>query len=159
MVAGGTTGDESPVVARMFTGEYTHQLDEKRRIIVPSDWRARVGRVGSLFVLPHFEQKCLNVYPLEDIEERMAGFRKHQMADNKAMEFSRILGSSSDIVTWDGQGRIRIRDKLLAFAGITDQVVMCGAMDKFQIWSQANHPGTGDVDQAALREIGMYVNF
>jgi DNA-binding transcriptional regulator/RsmH inhibitor MraZ len=63
------------------------------------------------------------------------------------------------VVTWDAQGRIRIKDKLLDFAGLQDQVVMIGALDKFQLWSPEQRPDMGLINQEKLKAAGRYVDF
>jgi len=143
----------------MFVGDFTHALDPKKRLTIPAVWRSQVGQPQSLFVLPDFHEKCLNVFPASEMARKLDRIRRHSMADRKAMEFARTLGSSADLVSWDSQGRIRIKDKLLNFAGITDQVQMIGALDKFQIWNPDLREDSGDVDQAKLVEAGLYVDF
>ena len=143
----------------MFTGDYLHSLDPKKRLTIPSLWRAQVGDPKSLFVLPDFHERCLNVLPASEMASRLEKIRKHSMADRKVMEFTRTLGAASDLVSWDTQGRVRIKDKLLAFAGITDQVQMIGAMHRFQLWNPASLPDQGEIDQGRLEETGLYMDF
>lgn len=146
-------------VMGVFLGEFQHSLDPKKRLTIPSEWRAQVSVPQSLFVLPDFYHKCLNVFPASVMAEKMEKMKKQSMSDRKAMEFARILGSASDLVSWDGQGRIRIKDKLLEFAGLDEQVLMVGAMYKFQLWKPENRPDAGEIDQVQLAEAGRYINF
>lgn len=156
---------DSPILAGvvsgigMFVGDFTHSLDPKKRLTIPAVWRAQVGQPESLFVLPDFHEKCLNVFPAAEMSRKLERIRRHSMADRKAMEFARTLGASADLVSWDSQGRIRIKDKLLDFAGITGQVQMIGALDKFQLWSPELRGDSVDVDQEKLVEAGLYVDF
>ncbi len=156
---------DSPILAGavsgigMFVGDFTHSLDPKKRITIPAVWRAQVGQPESLFVLPDFHEKCLNVFPAAEMSRKLERIRRHSMADRKAMEFARTLGSSADLVSWDTQGRIRIKDKLLDFAGIAGQVQMIGALDKFQLWNPELRDDSVEVDQAKLVEAGLYVDF
>lgn len=143
----------------MFVGDFTHSLDPKKRLTIPAVWRAQVGEPQSLFVLPDFHEKCLNVFPASEMSRKLERMRRHSMADRKAMEFARRLGASSDLVSWDSQGRIRIKDKLLDFAGITGQVEMIGALDKFQLWSPVLREESMDINQEKLVEAGLYVDF
>lgn len=143
----------------MFVGDFVHSLDPKKRLTIPSVWRSQVGSPKSLFVLPDFHYKCLNLFPASEMASKLEKIRKQSMSDKRAMEFARILGAASDLVPWDAQGRIRIKDKLLEFAGLTDQVVMVGALDKFQLWTPANRPDSGVIDQASLVEAGRYIDF
>lgn len=142
----------------MFVGSYLHSLDPKKRLTIPSVWRIQVGEPKNLFVLPDFHERCLNVLPAADMARRLEKVRRHSLADSKVMAFTRALGANSDLVSWDTQGRVRINDKLLQFAQITDQVQLVGAMDKFQLWNPALFTGGDEVDQAKLAETGMYVD-
>ena len=99
------------------------------------------------------------MFPASEMARKLDRIRRHSMADRKAMEFARTLGSSAGLVSWDSQGRIRIKDKLLNFAGIDDQVQMVGALDKFQLWNPELRVDSGDVDQGKLVEAGLYVDF
>ncbi len=143
----------------MFVGDFLHALDPKKRLTIPAVWRVQVGDPKSLFVLPDFHERCLNVLPAAEMARKLDKIRRHSMADRKAMEFTRTLGAASDLVSWDTQGRVRIKDKLLAFAGITDQVQMIGAMNRFQLWNPDNLVDSGEIDQARLEETGLYVDF
>ncbi len=143
----------------MFASEFMHSLDPKKRLTIPAVWRAQVGDPQSLFVLPDFHEKCLNVYPAAEMALKLEKMRRHSMADSKAMEFARRLGAASDLVSWDSQGRIRIKDKLLDFAGISGKVQMVGAMDKFQLWNPELRDDFDDIDQSKLMEAGLYVGF
>ena len=143
----------------VFFGEFQHSLDPKKRLTIPSEWRTQVTGPQGLFILPDFHHKCLNVFPAAVMAEKMEKMRKHSMSDRKAMEFARILGSASDLVSWDGQGRIRMKDKLLEFAGLEDQVLLVGSMYKFQLWKPENRPDGGEIDQDQLAEAGRYIDF
>lgn len=143
----------------VFFGDFQHSLDPKKRLTIPSEWRAQVTGQKGLFVLPDFFHKCLNVFPASVMTEKIEKMRRHSLSDRKAMEFARILGSASDLVSWDTQGRIRIKDKLLDFAELTDQVLMVGATYKFQLWNPANRPDVAAIDQAQLAEAGRYIDF
>ncbi len=142
----------------MFVGAYVHSLDPKKRITIPAVWRAQVGDPKSLFVLPDFNECCLNVLPASEMARRLERLRRHSLADKRAMGFMRALGANSDLVSWDTQGRVRINDKLLGFAQITDQVQLVGAMDKFQLWNPALRTESDVVDQQTLSEMGSYVD-
>jgi len=142
----------------MFVGEFRHALDPKKRLTIPSAWRALVAGPKSLYVLPDFHARCLNILPAEAMTRKLEKIRRHSMSDRKAMEFARRLGAVSELVPWDVQGRIRIKDKLLAFAGLKDQVVMIGALDRIELWSPEQQP-VMEIDQEGLAEAGRYVDF
>jgi MraZ protein len=120
---------------------------------------AQVGEPKSFSCCRIFHEPCLNVLPASEMARRLERLRRHSLSDKRAMAFTRTLGANSDLVSWDSQGRVRINDKLLAFAQITDQVQLVGAMDKFQLWNPALLTESDVVDQAKLSETGQYVDF
>jgi MraZ protein len=142
----------------VFVSTFTHSLDPKKRLTIPSQWRAQVGANG-LYVLPDISMKCLCVFPAAEIKQRLQKLRQHAMADRKAREFARVIGSKSDLVVWDTQGRIRIKDELLDLAGLTDQVVLVGALDRFELWAPDRLKETGGEDPASFEDAARYVGF
>ena len=144
----------------LFVGEFKHNLDPKRRLTIPSVWRSQVGSPKSLFVLPDFHERCLNVFPAEAMRHKLARLRERSsLSDPKVARFASIVGASADLMSWDAQGRIRIKDKLLGFAGLTDQVVMVGALDKFQLWNPKALGAEAEIDQHKLFEVGQEIDF
>ena len=166
-VTKGQDMDESNVILEneikgqgIFVGEFTHSLDPKKRLTIPSEWRAQVGSPKSLYVLCDVtDKKCLCVFSASELQRRIARIRDHSIADAKARQFSRMLGSKSDLVAWDSQGRIRIKDELLNFAGLVDQVVMAGTFQSFELWNPDNWKEVNGADGGNIREAAQYVGF
>ena len=144
-----------------FTSNFLHALDPKKRLTIPSVWRAEVGVPKSLYVLPGLNnEKCLYVYPAREMAKRLDKFRKIGIGDKKARLFARILASRSDLVAWDSQGRIRIKDELLTGAKITDQVKLVGAFDRFELWSpELWQEASASVDATTMDEAVRYLDF
>jgi MraZ protein len=144
-----------------FASNFAHSLDPKKRLTIPAVWRDQVGEPKSLYVLPGLnKEKCLYVYPAREITRRLEKFRKISIGDPKARMFARLLASNSDLLAWDSQGRIRIKDELLSYAGITSRVKLIGAWDRFEIWSpEAWKEATAAIDQAAMDDAVKYVDF
>ncbi len=141
----------------VFVSAFTHSLDPKKRLTIPSQWRAQVGNPKSLYVLPDVRHKCLCVFPAGEIALRLKKMRDYSMADDKARRFARTLASQSDLVAWDSQGRIRVKDDLLRFADLEDQVALVGAFDRFELWNPDNLKKAGDMDGTAMTEAAQYV--
>ena len=143
----------------VFVSNFTHSLDPKKRLTIPSAWRAQVDSPKSLYVLPDVHQKCLCVYPAGEMVRRLEKIRTHSIADPKARQFARVLASQSDLVSWDSQGRIRIKDGLLDFAALVDQVALVGAFDSFELWNPEYLKQARGMDRISLREAARYVGF
>jgi len=119
----------------VFVGSYRHQLDPKKRLTIPSGWREQVGVPEQVYVLPGVNEPCLNVFPAREMARRLERIGSLSVADVQGRQFLRTLASRSDLATWDAQGRIRVKDELLDYAGITSDVVLSGAFDNFELWS------------------------
>ena len=143
----------------LFVGRMTHSLDPKRRLTIPAVWRSMVGEPNSVYVIPDFRQKCLNVYPAREMLHKLERLRAHSMADEKAMQFARLLGEASDLLTWDTQGRIRVNDRQMAYAELVDEVVMVGALNRFELWSAERRAEPVVFEPLGLEEVAKYVGF
>ena len=142
----------------VFVNTYVHSLDAKKRLTIPADWRELVGVPGRLFVLPSVTELCLCVYPAREITRRIERLRNLSIADQKGRQLARTLASRSDLVPWDAQGRIRIKDELLGYAGLVSQVVLVGTFDGFELWSEEKwNEQQQHMDQQWLGEAARYV--
>lgn len=150
--------DELEMTGGFFTGEYVHTLDSKRRLTIPSEWREVVGDSHQLYVLPGLESKCLSLYRVPDFMRKIARLREHSIADPKARQMARILGSQSAFLSWDSAGRIRIKDDLLDYAGLDQKVVLVGALDRMELWSPGEWDSMGQQeDTGSLEDAVRYV--
>ena len=135
-------------------------MDSKKRLTIPSDWRELVGVPKRLFVLPGVNDKCLCVYPSREMTRRLEKLRNLSIADTKGRQLARTLASRSDLVPWDTQGRIRIKDDLLEYAELINQVVLVGTFDGFELWNPDRWKQVIDAtDQGGLGEAAQYVGF
>lgn len=116
-----------------FIGFFLHTLDVKKRLTVPLIWRGQVGDPQSLFVTAVHTNR-LYVLPSREIIRRLEKQGAHSITDVEMMLSDRMLGANSELLNWDSQGRIRIRDDLLAHAGLSEQVAMVGGFRHFEIW-------------------------
>jgi MraZ protein len=150
---------EAPVTQGVFVSRFTHSLDPKRRLTIPAEWRLQVGAPPALYVMPDIHERCLRVFPAREMAFRIEKIRRLSISDRKARFFSRVLASQSDLIPWDAQGRIRIKDALLDFAGLTDKVELVGAFDNFELWNPAQLESCGGADRLRLTDAAEYVGF
>lgn len=121
--------------AQFFVGQYRHALDPKQRLTIPSEWRAIVGAPSQVFVIPAVGERHLFVYPARSLAPRLQNVHNISMADPEGRNYLRIMGSRSELLSWDTQGRIRVRDELLAYAGVKGEAVLVGNWEGFEIWN------------------------
>ena len=155
-----TQEDIEGTMEGVFVNTYVHSLDTKKRLTIPREWREMVGVPEQLFVLPGVNDKCLYVYPAREMTRRMQRLQNLSIADRKGKQFKRTLASRTYFSGWDTQGRIRIKDELLNYAELINQVVLVGSLDGFELWNpdQWNEINTS-MDQESFGEAAQYVGF
>ena len=118
----------------MLIGEYTHNLDPKKRLSVPAKLRKVLGKGA---VITRGLDTCLFVFPVaqwRQLAEKLAALPISQ-ADSRS--FSRLLLSGAMEVTFDQLGRILVPDYLKTYAGLKRQVVVAGMYTRLEIWDAA----------------------
>ncbi len=120
----------------LFVGSYHHSLDPKRRLIIPSTWRSMLGETPRLYVLPHPDRKCLFLYTLQEMNRRLMTLRDAAAVDANDEQAVRAITASADALAVDAQGRVRIKDELLAHAEVSSKVVLVGTMTRMELWSE-----------------------
>ena len=118
----------------MFLGEFSHTIDDKGRLTLPSKFRALLA--GGLVVTRGID-KCLFVFPLNEWQNLAHKVSNLPLADPQAREFRRLLfsGASDDVP--DKQGRVLIPQYLREYAGLDGEVVVAGLNTHVEIWSPA----------------------
>lgn len=114
-----------------FLGSYTYTLDDKGRVSLPAAFRR--GAEDQRFVLLQVYAPGLALYPesaWREVEERLRGVLRN---DPDARTWVRRVLSSAVEVSPDSQGRILIPSRLQEAAGLEDQVLMVGMIDKVEI--------------------------
>lgn len=122
----------------LFVGSYHHALDPKRRLIIPSSWRSMLGESSRLYAFPHPDKPCLFLYSLQEMNRRLAKLRDVGMMDANDEQAIRAMTASADALSVDAQGRVRIKDELLAHAEVDSKVVLIGTMTRIELVSEKN---------------------
>jgi MraZ protein len=129
----------------VYQSRYRHGVDEKRRVQIPAKWRPSDEGVQFALVLwPHQEKSdaCLLVLPPKAFAEFVQKITAMPFADPKAEALRRILGEKSDRVQLDKAGRICLPDFMATAVGITDEAILNGMFDRFQIWNPERYEAT-----------------
>jgi MraZ protein len=125
------------MVPTYYNSCYRHGVDEKRRLQVPAKWRpARPGTQLTLILWPKSQEgPCLRVLPPEEMAELMSAIDAMPNDDPKKTVLKRFIGSESIQVALDKAGRICLPDAMARQAGIQDEAVLVGLLDRFEIWN------------------------
>ena len=111
-----------------------------------------MGDPKFVYVMPDPKDRCVNIIPVVEMKSRLDELRKKSLFDPALSNVLQTIGSNSEMPAVDGQGRIRISDKLLQFANLTTTVAMLGAVRMIKLWDPAALAPADKVDQAALRD-------
>ena len=117
----------------MLIGEYTHTLDEKKRLSLPSKFRKELGRK---IVITHGLDNSIFVYPEKEwakVSEKLSALGVGQ-SDSRG--FNRFMLGGAVEVSVDSIGRILIPDFLKEFAKLKNKVVLIGVHSRVEIWNQ-----------------------
>lgn len=119
----------------MFMGEYSHSLDGKGRLIIPSKFREALG---DRFVITRSLDPCLCVYTMEDWEKFVTRLNSLPYNVKKQRQLVRFFLSGANEAEADRQGRVLIPGNLREAAGIDKDVVLVGVGSRIEIWSRGS---------------------
>ncbi len=117
----------------MLIGEYTHTVDPKKRLSLPSKFRKELGKK---VVLTRGLDNCIFVYTLADWNQIAEKFGTLSMGQSGSRAFNRFMLSGATEVDVDTSGRVLIPDFLRDFAGIKTKVVLAGVYNRVEIWNE-----------------------
>ncbi|MDD2716016.1 MAG: division/cell wall cluster transcriptional repressor MraZ [Candidatus Wallbacteria bacterium] len=118
-----------------FSGEYTHNIDQKGRLILPSRFREQLG---DKFVVNYGLDSCLVIFSLDEWRKYLDKLSSLSDRKSENRQFLRVILSGKCEVETDSLGRFTIPLNLREKAGITKEVVIIGAGTKIEIWSKEN---------------------
>ncbi|MBR4003031.1 MAG: division/cell wall cluster transcriptional repressor MraZ [Clostridia bacterium] len=117
----------------MFFGEYSHALDEKGRIRIPSKLKAGLGE----YVATKGVDNCIYIFSKSYFEnEFLDSINRISAYALNGQNAVRAILSSTFEVEEDNQGRFVIPASLREFAGITKNVVSVGVGKRIEIWDE-----------------------
>ena len=120
-----------------YNSLYRFGLDDKRRVQIPSKWRpSRAGVEFTLILWPKAKEgPCLRVLPPKEMAELMRDIDAMPNSDPSKVVLKRFIGSESVQVALDKGGRIVLPEEMAKAAGIKDEALLVGLLDRFEIWN------------------------
>ena len=151
-------GDIGPGAGQVFLSTFEKQLDSKRRIVVPHEFRAAVGQpFDTVFCFPSIEADCLEGGGKALFDRYLALIEELPFGDplRSAMETCVLAGVVR--LSFDDAGRITLPPALCDMFGLTDWVAVVGLGDRFQIWPreafQAHRSAARETARQGLAEL------
>ena len=119
-----------------FKGSYEYSVDNKGRVNIPARLRKYVSpEANDTFVITRGYEKCLFVYPLDEWNKLEQSIRDLSPTNPKHRYFMRTLLEQATESQLDGQARICIPRDLLRLAGIENEVLILGVLERLELWS------------------------
>jgi len=137
----------------VFLSTAEKQLDAKRRIVLPQDFRAAAaGPFDGVFCFPSIEADCIEGGGQALFETYRGLIEELPFGDplRSALEVS-VYGGMARL-SYDTAGRITLPETLCERFGLTDWVAVVGLGERFQIWSRDAFHAYRDRQLAAARE-------
>lgn len=119
-----------------FLGEYEVPVDDKGRVFIPAELRRKLEpEAGDTLVIVRGLDGCLTAHPQNTWAHIAARMMELSQTEQKVRRFFRGTLSQAAEARLDRQGRVSIPRKLLERAGITDRMVVIGALDRLEFWN------------------------
>jgi MraZ protein len=137
----------------VFLSTFEKQLDGKRRIVVPLEFRALAsGPFDGVFCFPSIEADCIEAGGKALFDRYQALIEELPFGDpvRSALETSILSGVHQ--LSFDTAGRITLPDALCQDFGLNDWVAVAGLGDRFQIWDRDAFRAHRSSQRLAARE-------
>lgn len=116
----------------MFLGEYTHTLDDKGRLTIPSRHRAALAEGA---VITRGYERYLVLYPARVFERLADRVNQLSPSDPENRLLFRLMFAGASDAALDKIGRVNIPQFLREYANLDGEAVIVGAGQYIEIWS------------------------
>jgi MraZ protein len=138
----------------VFISTFEKQLDAKRRIVAPVDYRQSVAPFDGLFCFPSIEADCIEGGGKALFDEYAALIDEFPLGDPVRTALETCIMGGMVQLSFDTAGRITLPESFCEMFGITDWVTVVGLNNRFQVWPReayrARYP-----DQRQVAREGM----
>ena len=133
-----------------YNSRFRHGVDVKRRVQIPAKWRPQQAGVELTLILWPRESAgpCVRVLPPVQMARLMQSIDEMPNSDPKKVVLKRIIGSGSAQAGVDKAGRICLPEEMARGAGIKNEVMLVGLLDRFEIWSPERYEKVQAADTA-----------
>lgn len=143
----------------MLIGQYSHTIDDKKRLSIPSKWKKVFGKS---VVVTRGLDACIFVYTTKEWANIAQKLAETSMGSKDARDLNRFFLAGAVEVELDSAGRILLPDYLKDFAKLKEKVIFAGLYKRAEIWGDVEwekkqNEVSSKADEVAskLQEIGM----
>lgn len=118
----------------MLIGEYTHTIDTKKRLSIPSKLRKELGTRA---VITRGLDNCLFVFPIKEWQKLVDKLSNLPFGEKNSRGFVRLMLSGATEVSLDTLGRILVPDYLKNYAQLKKNVIVAGVYNRLEVWDKS----------------------
>jgi MraZ protein len=137
----------------MFRGRFTHTMDTKGRMSIPSGFRTELDRRSQQAPILTTAYECLQLYPFEDWCEFERNIVERATEDLDTQAYQRMMISGATECPIDKQGRVLVPQYLRDHAGIERDVTIAGVGPRIEFWDKSRFDADLLKTQARYSEI------
>ena len=132
--------ERGPLRHLLLIGEHELVIDEKNRLLVPSEIRKSMNsdRDGDAFYLVLGLNRKPWLYPERYYEQLVFQAQPELTPGQEQLDFAHMNFALASRVEWDSQGRLLIPDKTLRRTELNREVTLIGGGDHLEIWNRAD---------------------
>lgn len=134
----------------MFLGEFTHKLDSKNRIMIPSEFREDLS---NNFYITKGPEKSLVIYTEEEFIKQSERLDMLEVQNKKNRAIKRLFFSSTVKASLDKQGRVLLNKNLRDYSDIKEEAMIIGNNSTIELWDRANWEDYIDEVEVNLSDI------
>lgn len=134
----------------MFLGEFTHKLDSKNRIMIPSEFR---DDLSENFYITKGPEKSLVIYTEEEFIKQSERLDRLEVQNKKNRAIKRLFFSSTVKASLDKQGRVLLNKNLRDYSNIKEEAMIIGNNSTIELWDRDNWKAYIDEVEVNLSDI------
>lgn len=140
-------------------GTYECKVDAKGRLPLPAGLKKQLVKVMEEgFVLKRSVfQNCLELHPMSEWNKVMSEINQLNRFVKKNNDFIRQFTAGVKVVEIDANSRIQIAKDLVAFAGISKDVVLSSSINVIEIWDKEKYEQSVNVDEIDFAQLAEEV--
>jgi MraZ protein len=120
----------------LFIGDYTHAVDTKNRVAVPSSFRRNFpSGTEDHVVLLRGATGCIEAHVRPEWRLHIQRFKNLGLYNKEDLALRRLVLSGASEMELDGQARVLLPKKLTELAGIGAEARFIGLGPFFEIWN------------------------
>ncbi len=138
-------------------GNFLKTIDEKNRIIIPSNFRTELG---DIFYISLGLDKIIEFRTKAEFEKIKNKINEHDFLNKNVRDFARFFFGNTTEASCDKLGRVILPKNLLTFTSINKEVYIIGVGEKLELWPKDRYEAENQkfTDENELEKLQKILN-